>query len=91
MTRIYLQQLIWNKYNKEHFKKHKVTIQEIKEALRNFRAHRKGNKGRFILTGRSGEKLISIIIAPEKNKKYYVVTARSADRKERKLVYEKEK
>ncbi|HBL51839.1 MAG: hypothetical protein A3D24_03745 [Candidatus Blackburnbacteria bacterium RIFCSPHIGHO2_02_FULL_39_13] len=91
MTKIKIEQLIWDKWNTEHIKKHDVSREEVEEVIENVIAHRKGYDGRVILIGRSGKRIISIIIAKEKSGNYYIPTARDADRKERKLVYEKEK
>lgn len=91
MTRIHLRSLIWDEWNKEHIKKHNLSTKEVEGAITNIVVHRKGYKSRIILIGRSGKRLISVIVAKEKAKKYYVVTARDADRKEKSLVYEKEK
>lgn len=91
MTSININELIWDSFNKEHIKKHKVTITEAEETIVHIKAHRKGYGNRIILIGRSGKRIISIIVAKEKDKKYYIVTARDADTKERKIVYEKEK
>ncbi len=91
MTKITITQLIWDEWNKEHIKKHKVTIVEVEEAIQQVQAHRKGYAGRVALIGRSGKRILAILIAPQNNKLYYIVTVRDADRKERKLIYENEK
>lgn len=91
MTRIVLEQLIWNDWNIEHIKKHNVSSKEVEEAISNILAHRMGYGRKIILIGRSGKRLLSMIVAKEKGNKYYPVTVRDADRKERRLVYEKEK
>ena len=90
MTKIVLSQLIWDNWNKEHIKIHDVSIEEVEEAISNLLAHRMGHSGKVVLIGRSGKRLIAMVLAKEKGSTYYVVTARDADRKERKLVYEKE-
>lgn len=91
MVKIKIEQLIWDNWNKEHIKKHTVTIAEAEEAIQKVNAHRKGYSGRIILIGRSGKRILAILVAPEENKKYYPVTVRDADKKERKLLYENEK
>ena len=90
MTKIILSQLIWDSWNREHIKKHNVAVEVVEEAVSNLLAHRMGHDGKIVLIGRSDKRLIAMIIAHEEGNKYYVVTARDADRKERKLVYEKE-
>lgn len=90
MTEIGLSQLIWDQWNIEHIKKHAVRVKEVEEAITNLVAHRLGYGGKIILVGRSGKRLIAMIMAQEEGNTYYLVTARDADRKERRLVYEKE-
>lgn len=91
MTRILITQLIWDDVNREHIKKHNVTIEEVEESIQNLNAHRKGYLGRIILIGRSGKRILSILVKPKENKKYYVITARVADKKERRRLYDNEK
>lgn len=91
MTKIRLTQLIWDEWNVVYIKKHKVAIKEAEEAISSIVTHRAGYDGRIILIGRSGKRLLALIMSPEEKKKYYIVTARDADRKERRLVYERNK
>lgn len=91
MSKIKIERLVWDEWNKEHIKKHQVTQQEIEEAILKIVAHRKGYSGRTILIGRSGKRIVSIIVSKERRNAYYVVTARDADKKERRLVYKYEK
>ena len=91
MTRIQIEQLIWDDVNREHIEKHTVTKEEVQEAIAHITAHRKGYLGRIALIGRSGKRILAVLVAPKKDKKYYVVTARDADKKERRLVYDNEK
>lgn len=91
MTRIIIKKLVWEEYNIEHIKKHNVNLKELEEAVKNFIAHKIGKKGRYIAIGRSGKRLISLVIKRKDSGIYYLVTARDSSRKERRLVYEKEK
>ena len=90
MTRIKINQLVWDSRNRNHIKKHNVAKQEVEEAIINIVAHRKGYGNRIILIGRSGKRIVSIIVSKERLNSYYAITARDADKKERRLVYEKE-
>ncbi len=90
MTKIKISQLIWDEWNTEHIKKHNVTIAEVKEAIQNINAHRKGYAGRILLIGRAGKRTLAIVVAPKENSKYYPVTVRDADKKERRLVRDNE-
>lgn len=91
MTRIVIKKLIWDEWNREHIKKHNVSVDEAEEAVNNLIAHKKGKKGRFIAIGRSGTRIISVLVGRKETGVYYVATARDSDKKERRLVYEKEK
>jgi len=44
VTRIKIEQLIWDEYNREHIKKYKVTIEEVEETLNNLLVHKRGMK-----------------------------------------------
>lgn len=91
MTRLVVKKLIWKQWNIEHIQKHNISIQETETAAKNLVAHKRGYKGRYIVIGRCDRRILSIIIVREKKGEYFVVTARDADKEERKRVYEKEK
>jgi len=91
MTRIVIKKLIWDEWNREHIKKHNVAVDEAEEVVANLIAHKRGKKGRFIAIGRSGSRIISVMVGREGTGIYYVATARDSDKKERRMVYEKEK
>lgn len=86
MTRIKLDSLIWNEWNTEHVLKHGLTKKKVEKAILNIKTFRYGYKGRIILICELNNKFVSIVIDRKVEGKYYVVTARSSDRKERKLI-----
>lgn len=90
MTEIRLTDLVWDEWNQEHIAKHNVSIKNVEEAVTHIITHRKGKKGRIVLIGRSGTRLISVIAKPKSHHRFYPVTARDSDKKERRMVYEKE-
>lgn len=90
MTRIKIGRIIWDTWNTEHIKKHNVSKREANEAITRVGSYRKGYKGRVILIGRSGTRILSILVSSKKQHRYYVITARDSDKKERRLLYEKE-
>lgn len=90
MTGIVIKKIIWDEWNQEHIKRHNLTVEEVETAIDDFIAHKKGNKGRYILIGRCKGRLVSVVINRKAECTYYIVTARDADKKERKIVYEKE-
>lgn len=91
MTRVVIQELVFDEYNREHIKKHSVTEDEVKVAGKNIAYHKRSYKGRYMGTGRSGKRVLTIILNRLEQGKYYMVTARDADKKERRRLYEREK
>jgi len=89
MTRIVVRELVWDEWNLKHIEKHKVAKEEIEQASEII-YHRKTHGGKYLATGRSGKRLITIILRRKGLGKYYLVTARDASKKERMKVYEKE-
>lgn len=90
MTRIIVRELLWDRWNVEHIKKHKVSEQEIHVSIRNTAYHKKAHSGRYLMVGRTDERIITVILRRLKPTTYYLVTARDANKKERRDVYEKE-
>lgn len=90
MTRIKIKELIWDEYNIEHIKKHGINQREVIIAVEHFVYHKQAYSGRYMLVGRVEKRILSIVVKRKKTSVYYVVTARDADKKERKRLYEKE-
>lgn len=91
MTRIVIKELIWDQWNVEHIKKHNVNQVEIEEVAKNIITHEKVKEGRYLVIGRTGTRILTVIVSRKRVGVYYLVTARDAARKERRKVYEKEK
>ena len=91
MTRIRIKKLIWDEFNTGHIKKHNVSQKEVEHVVKNIITHKKAKSGRYLIIGRTGSRIISIAVSRNEVGIYYPVTARDSDKKERKLVYEKEK
>lgn len=87
MTRIVVKELVWEKKNLEHIEKHNVSKEEVEKA-QEIIYHRRTYGGKYLATGRSGSRLITIILRRKGLGKYYVVTARDASKKERRKVSE---
>ncbi len=90
MTKIRIRTLIWDDWNTEHIKKHNVAVAEVEDAANNISWHKKAKNGRYLAGGRSGRRILSLIIRRVKQTTYYVVTARDSDKEERMRLYEKE-
>ena len=81
--------LIWDEWNIEHIARHGVTRDEAMEVCSNGFIVLRSYAGRFIIVGQSTDgRALSIVVEPEDEWKYYVVTARSASRKERRIYRE---
>ncbi|OGE34019.1 hypothetical protein A3C59_00700 [Candidatus Daviesbacteria bacterium RIFCSPHIGHO2_02_FULL_36_13] len=91
MTRIKIKKLVWDEWNIKHIEKHNATVREAEEAVKNFITHIKGKNGRYIAMGRSGTRLMSLVVRRISAGVYYPVSVRDSSRKERKEIYEKEK
>ena len=91
MTRIVIKKLIWDEHNVEHIKKHNVTVIEVEEIAKSTVTHKKAKKGKYLIIGRAGSRILSVVIGRQGLGIYYPVTARDSDKKERRFLYEKEK
>lgn len=91
MTRIKIKKLVWDEWNVEHIKKHDVSQDEVEEVAIKIITHKKAKKGRYLIIGRAGSRLISVAVNRKGIGVYYPVMARDSAKKERKVVYEKEK
>lgn len=90
MTRITVKAIVWDQWNIEHIKKHAVSISEAEDAGKKIIYHRKTDKHRYLAVGRSENRILTLIIRRIEPTVYFLVTARDASKKERKIVYEKE-
>jgi uncharacterized protein len=76
--------LIWDSWNVAHIARHDVTPDEVEEACHGDPVVLESYGGRLVLVGPTmAGKLLAAVFAPEGEDTYYVVTARSASRKER--------
>ena len=91
MTRIVIKKLIWDKYNTAHIKKHGVTVEEVESIAQDIRVHRRAKKGRYLIIGRVGTRILSAVLSRQDLGIYYPVTARDSDKRERRILYETEK
>ncbi|MBI3734738.1 MAG: BrnT family toxin [Chloroflexi bacterium] len=87
---ITIRRLVWDDWNVAHIARHQVVPAEVEQVCHGDHLVRETHHTRLMLIGptRRGRMLV-IILAPEADDQYYVVTARPADRRERRL-YEQE-
>ena len=85
--------LVWDTGNKAHIARHSVAPDDVIDVCYSRHITLKGKEGRIMVIGPAKTGRMLVVILAEKLEKhtYYVVTARSADKKERMLytnVYE---
>lgn len=84
-NRITSAKLIWDNWNKEHIKKHNVSIPEIEEVFYSKHKKEQSYLGRIIIFGRTKQnRLLTIVVSYALQKEPYVVSARNMSKKERK-------
>ena len=84
MTRVVIKKLVWDSYNIEHIKKHGVTKKEIENAVKLIRYHKHTHNQRYLVVCEGDKRLVTIVVARKLLSTYYVVSARTAKRSERK-------
>lgn len=86
----FMSKLIWDDWNCEHIKKHKVTVDEVKEVFTNKTVVIDSYLGRKMILGVSAKgRLLAVILSYALQKEGYVVSARDMNKREKKLFYEK--
>ena len=90
---IVIEELRINKDRPKHIARHDVKESEVREIIEGKYTYIQGKLGRWILVGKTkkGRVLAVIVGTREKNGVYGLVTARSADKKERSFYEEFEK
>ena len=84
---IRVDRLIWDTGNIAHIARHDITTKEVEIVCHNNPVFISGHSGRLMAIGKTNdEKTVSVILDPKDEEGvWYVVTARSADKKERVL------
>lgn len=78
--------LVWDAWNVAHIARHQVVPEEVEEVCHRQPMVSQAYGGRLRVVGATaGLRLLTVILAPEGDDIYYCVTARPADRKERRL------
>jgi uncharacterized DUF497 family protein len=87
--RVEIRKLIWDPWNVQHIARHDVRPQEVEEVCHNRYIVRNAKYGRLMLIGVTdlGRTLV-VVLAREDEDVYYPITARPADRKERRIYSE---
>jgi uncharacterized protein len=80
-----VRRLIWDPSNVDHIARHHVTPEEVEEVCHGAPITSQTYKGRIRVVGRTqSRRILTVILAPtDEQGVYYPVTARPADRRER--------
>jgi len=82
-----IRRLIWDSWNINHLKKHRVTVSEVEEACKKIKKSFTSHQNRLIILGESkNQRLLTIVLASKGKNQYYIVTARDTSRQERSLI-----
>ncbi len=82
-------ELIFNERNIEHIARHNVLPEEVKEVIEGNILPLKAKLGRVMVIGKTKKsRTLAVILEKFKGNIYFPVTARGADRKERKMYKE---
>jgi len=88
---IAIRRLIWDEWNVAHVARHGVTPVEVEEVCQGSYLVRQTYQGRLMVIGpNAAGNLLSVILAPEGEGAFYVVTARPSAKKERGIYRETE-
>lgn len=84
-----INRLSWDPWNVGHIARHGVTLQEVEEVCFGRFTTRQSYAQRILLVGpTTEERMLAIVLEPEGDGDYYVVTARPASRRERRQYQE---
>lgn len=85
---IEIKDLKWDSRNMAHIKKHDLSPRQVEQVfIQGVYFAAEGKKGKLLVHGRCGRRLLTVVLAPEHGS-YYVITARDMSRKERRRYYE---
>ncbi len=82
-VRIKRSEIIWDEWNIKHIAKHNVTRDGVEEIFREAVRAKTSYKGRLIVFGKTKTKRLFAVVLEKEERGYYVLSARSASRKER--------
>ena len=79
--------LIWDNFNRDHLKKHSVSVKEVEESCQNIIGKFEAKNDRFLLIGKTKKgRVISMIAAVKDSRSIYIVTARDTSKNEKKHI-----
>lgn len=82
-----VRRLIWSEGNIAHIARHEITPEQVEEVCKTDALVQEGHSGRLLIIGLTKlKKMLTIIVDSEPEKGvYYVVTARAASTRERRM------
>jgi len=88
---VFIRRLVWDPGNVAHIARHQVTPEEVEDVCHGDYILGEAHTGRLLLIGPTqAGRMLAVVLEPEAEETYDVVTARPADRKERRL-YQQQK
>ncbi len=83
---IVIHQLIWDEWNVGHISRHGVSPEEVEEMCRGEHIALQSYGGRLMLLGMARSRILAAVLGPQETEgAFYVVTARTASKKERRF------
>lgn len=81
-----ISRLLWNPGNVAHIAQHQASIQEVEQVCQAGPLLREGYLGRILAIGQTvAGRVLAIVLEPVDGESFLVITARPADRMERRL------
>lgn len=86
MVKVKVKSLIWDEWNRNHIKKHKVSEQEVDEVCKGVYKQQPAYNQRYLIFCRTQKgRRLTVVLARERKEAYYVITARDMSSKERRM------
>lgn len=80
---IRVDKLLWDEWNIEHIARHQVVSSEVEQVCHSNHVVLHSYAGRLLVIGPTqAKRMLAVILDPEEDATFYVVTARPASRKE---------
>jgi len=84
MAQVVIAELLWDEWNTTHIARHDVIPEEVEEVCRGDAHAEQSREGRIrVVASTQAGRMLSVVLAPKGEGKYYPITARPASRKER--------
>lgn len=79
-----IRKLIWDEWNIDHIARHNVEPEEVEEVCKSKNLFTRGRNGSYKVIGQTDDgRYLAIILSPRPGGRFYPITARSADDKEK--------